>query len=308
MTARTILCAGETLWDVLPPGEFIGGAPFNVASHCARLGARALIVTRLGKDERGRRALDQAKANGLDLSLLQIDPRLPTGVARAVLDVAGSASYEFLRPAAWDALTATPAALAAAAAADAFVYGTLGQRDPRSREAIGQLARAARWRVFDPNLRAPHIERILCEAGLRDAGLVKVNEAECALFAEWFGGEATPEGLWSTLSRHFAVQALCVTLGAAGSRLYWRGAWYAQGSVPTAVADTVGAGDAFLAMLVCELLGGSDAPTGLARAARLASYVASQSGAVPAYEAARFRSSSVHAQQVMLAADQPVPR
>jgi fructokinase len=288
MTARTIFCAGETLWDVLPQGEFIGGAPFNVASHCARLGARALLLTRLGKDERGRRALDQARANGLDLSLLQIDPRLPTGEARAVLDAAGSASYEFLRPAAWDALTATPAALAAAAAADAFVFGTLGQRDPRSREAIGQLARAARWRVFDPNLRAPHIERSLCESGLRDAGLVKLNEEECVMFADWFGGAATPEAMWQTLAPRFGVQALCVTLGAAGSRLQWHGQWYAQGSVPTMIADTVGAGDAFLAMLVCELLGGSDAPTSLARAARLASFVASQSGAVPAYEATPF--------------------
>ena len=290
MTPPTILCAGETLWDVLPAGEFIGGAPFNVAAHCARLGARALLVSRIGKDERGRRALESARALGMDLSLLQIDPRLPSGVARAALGADGSAHYEFPAPAAWDALTATPAALAAAASADALVHGTLGQRDPRSREAIGQLARAARWRVFDPNLRAPHIERSLCEAGLRGAGLVKLNEEECRLFAQWFGGASTPESLWTTLSSRFAVQALCVTLGAAGSRLHWRGQWYAQGSLPTTVADTVGAGDAFLAMLVCELLAGSAAPTALARAARLASFVASQSGAVPAYEAARFRS------------------
>ncbi len=289
MSRPTILCAGETLWDVLPAGEFIGGAPFNVAAHCARLGARVLLVSRLGKDERGRRALECARGYGIDLSLLQIDPRLPSGVARAVLAADGSAHYEFPGPAAWDALTATPAALGAAASADALVFGTLGQRDPRSREALGQLARAARWRAFDPNLRAPHIERSLCEAGLHGAGLVKLNEAESRLFAEWFGGTATPEGLWTTLSSRFAVQALCVTLGPAGSRLHWQGQWYAQGALPTTVADTVGAGDAFLAMLVCELLGGSAAPAALARAARLASFVASQSGAVPGYKAARFR-------------------
>jgi fructokinase len=289
MSPPSIMCAGEALWDVLPAGEFIGGAPFNVASHCARLGARALLVTRFGKDERGRRALDSARSNAIDLSLVQIDPRLPTGEARAVLGADGSAHYEFLTPAAWDALTATPAALAAAASADALVHGTLGQRDPRSREALGQLARAARWRVFDPNLRAPHIERALCEAGLRGAGLVKLNEEECLLCAEWFGGTATPQDLWTTLASRFGVQALCVTLGAAGSRLHWRGQWYAQGAVPTAVADTVGAGDAFLAMLVCELLGGRDASIALERAARLASFVASQSGAVPAYAADQFR-------------------
>jgi fructokinase len=297
MNQPTILCAGETLWDVLPAGEFIGGAPFNVASHCARLGARALLVSRLGKDERGRRALECAKGNGMDLSLLQIDARLPTGAARAVLAADGSAHYEFLSPAAWDALTATPAALAAAAAADAMVYGTLGQRDPRSREAIGQLARAARWRVFDPNLRTPHVDRALCEAGLRAAGLVKLNEEECALFAGWFGGAATPEALWQTLAQRFGVQSLCVTLGAAGARLHWQGQWHAQDAVPVAVADTVGAGDAFLAMLVCELLGGRDASAALAHAAQLAAFVASQAGAVPAYEAARFRSSPAHARK-----------
>ena len=291
MSMPTIVCAGEALWDVLPAGEFIGGAPFNVASHCARLGAHALLVARFGNDERGRRALDSARGNGIDLSLVQIDPRLPSGEARAVLAADGSAHYEFLSPAAWDALTATPAALAAAAAADALVHGTLGQRDPRSREALGQLARAARWRVFDPNLRAPHIERALCEVGLRGAGLVKLNEEECRLFAEWFGGAPTPEGLWTTLATRFGVQALCVTLGGAGSRLHWRGQWYAQGAVPTTIADTVGAGDAFLAMLVCELLGGRDAPIALERAAHLASFVASQSGAVPLYEAAQFRGS-----------------
>jgi len=85
------------------------------------------------------------------------------------------------------------------------------------------------------------------------------------------------------------VQALCVTLGAAGSRLHWQGQWYAQGALSTVVADTVGAGDSFLAMLVCELLVGRDAPTALRRAAQLASFVASQSGAVPAYAADRFR-------------------
>lgn len=290
MIKPTILCAGETLWDVLPTGEFIGGAPFNVAGHAARLGARALLAARLGKDLRGRRALERAKTLGIDLSLVQIDPKLPTGEARAVLDASGSAHYEFLSPAAWDALAITPALLDAARKADAFVYGTLGQRDARARAAIWQLAAAARWRVFDPNLRAPHISREWCEAGLAGAALVKINEEECRVFAEWFGGSATPEALWATLSARFRIGALCITLGAAGSRLNWHGRWYQQPAIATQIADTVGAGDAFLAMLVCELLGGSETSLALARAARLAAFVASQSGAVPTYDAARFSS------------------
>jgi fructokinase len=238
------------------------------------------------------RAVDKGIARGLsvDLSLLQIDPQLPTGEARAVLDASGSAHYQFLNPAAWDALAITPALLSAAAAADAFIYGTLGQRDARARATITQLTAAARWRVFDPNLRAPHIERALCEAGLQDAGLVKINEDECREFAAWFGSAATPEALWATLAQRFRIGALCVTLGSEGSRLHWQGQWFVQPAVPTAVADTVGAGDSFLAMLVCELLGGSAPTLSLARAARLASFVASRPGAVPDYAADSFRS------------------
>ena len=289
MKRPTILCAGEMLWDLLPAGDFIGGAPFNVAAHAARLGARALLATRVGSDRRGRLALERGRSFGIDLSLVQIDATLPTGEARVLLDAPGLAHFEFLTPAAWDALELTPGLRRAVAAADAFLYGTLGQRDARARATIGELAAATRWRVFDPNLRAPHVDRDGCAAGLAGAGLVKINEEECRVLAGWFGGEATPEALWTTLAKLFRIQALCVTLGAAGSRLHWQGRWYGQGAVPTSIADTVGAGDSFLAMLVCELLAGSDPPTSLHRAAQLASYVASQSGAVPDYDAARFR-------------------
>jgi len=289
MYQPAILCVGETLWDLLPGGEFIGGAAFNVAAHAARLGARARLVTRVGDDERGRRALAAAAALGIDATLVQSDAQLATGEAHAVLDASGSARYEFLTPAAWDALVATPQLLRAAAECDAFVYGTLGQRDERSHAAIVQVAAAARWRVFDPNLRAPHISRELCEAGMRGAALVKINEDECRLFAQWYGADCTPEALWDVLSARFAPGALCVTLGAAGSRLRWQGHWHHQDSFPVQVADTVGAGDSFLAMLVCELLRGSDAPVAMERAARLAAFVASQAGAVPAYDGERFR-------------------
>ncbi|MDE2251283.1 MAG: carbohydrate kinase, partial [Gammaproteobacteria bacterium] len=225
----------------------------------------------------------------IDTSLVQLDAALPTGEARATLDATGSARYEFLTPAAWDALVATPELLGAASSCDAFVYGTLGQRDPRARASITQLAAAARWRAFDLNLRAPHVSRELCEAGLRGAALVKINEEELRLLSQWYGCEGTPEALWEALAPRFAPGALCVTLGATGSQLNWQGRWYRQAATPVEVVDTVGAGDSFLALLVCELLRGSDAPAALARAGRLASFVASQPGAVPAYDGALFR-------------------
>jgi fructokinase len=283
-----IVCAGEALWDVLPHGEFIGGAPYNVACHAARLGARAMLLTRIGDDARGERLLSLARENHVDTSLVQHDPDLATGEARAVFDASGSARYEFLTPAAWDALVASPAALAAVSAADAFVHGTLGCRDPHAREAIAQLGTVARWRVFDPNLRAPFYSRELVEAGLHGAGLLKVNEEECALLADWYGTAATPEALQPELARRFGVRALCVTLGPEGAQLHWEGQWHTQPGIETQVADTVGAGDSFLAMLLTALLTGASPAEALERAARLASFVASQPGAVPDYEAARF--------------------
>lgn len=284
-----IVCAGEALWDVLPRGEFMGGAPFNVACHLARLGARARLLARLGDDERGERALALARANDVDVSLVQRDATLATGEARAVLDASGSARYEFLTPAAWDAIEATPDALAAVAAADCFVHGTLGGRDARSREAIARLAAAARWRAFDPNLRPPFYTRELVEAGLQGAQFVKLNEEECALLAGWYGVEPTPVALQPELARRFGVGALCVTLGPEGAELHWQGRWHVQRGIPTEVADTVGAGDSFLAMLLRELLSGIAPDVALLRAARLASFVASRPGAVPEYDAARFR-------------------
>ncbi len=285
-----IVCAGEALWDVLPRGEFMGGAPFNVACHLARLGARARLLTRLGNDERGARALALARASGVDVSLMQQDAALATGEARAVLDAGGSAHYEFLTPAAWDAIEATPDALAAVAAADAFVHGTLGCRDARSREAIARLAAAARWRAFDPNLRPPFYTRELVEAGLQGAQLVKVNEDECALLAGWYGVAPTPVALQPELARRFGIGALCVTLGPEGAQLHWQGRWHAQPGIPTEVADTVGAGDSFLAMLLRELLAGTAPDAALLRAARLASFVASRPGALPGYDARDFAS------------------
>lgn len=280
-----VVCVGETLWDVLPRGRFIGGAPFNVAAHLARLGLRASLITRLGSDAPGRDAASAAASHGVDISALQFDDWLPTGEARAVLDVSGSASYSFLSPAAWDAIEALPAALALARASDALVFGTLGQRAAASSAAILNLARVARFRVFDPNLRAPYIDRALTLRSLSLAHLVKLNEDECAIFGEWLGCAADPHALQRALERGYGVSSLCITRGAAGALWFRDGVWLEQSAFPCSVVDTVGAGDSFLAMLLGESLRGANPARALRRAAQLASLVASRPGAVPDYDA-----------------------
>lgn len=288
MKAPIFLCAGETLWDVLPAGRFLGGAPFNVAAHAARLGVRAVLLTRVGDDASGQEARDCAVRLGIDTCLVQADATLPTGEARATLASDGSATYQFLDPCAWDALEADTAALDLAARADVVVYGTLVQRHPASRAALTRLLQVSRFRVYDPNLRAPHIDAHCALSCLHGAHLVKLNEDECVIFAGWLGCTATPEDLQQVMTGRFGVQSLCITRGDQGALLWHHDQWYREPAVPVIVADTVGAGDSFLAMLLVSLLAGVEPQRSLQRASALASRVASLPGAVPDYDAATF--------------------
>lgn len=289
-SAPSVVCVGETLWDVLPRGRFLGGAPLNVAAHLARQGVSASLVTRVGDDEPGRQAIAAARAYGVDASTIQVDLSHPTGEARAVLDASGSASYSFLSPAAWDFIDAGPAARAAVAAADALVFGTLAQRAPASAASIRALVEGARSSrrclcVFDPNLRAPHIDRDLTLTSLRLADFVKLNEDECALLGAWLGCGADPAELQRALQGGYGVAALCITRGADGALLWQDGAWHEQPAFPCTVVDTVGAGDSFLAMLLAQRLRGAPPAVALRAAARLASRVAGKPGAVPELDA-----------------------
>jgi fructokinase len=283
-----LLCVGEMLWDVLPEGEFLGGAPLNVALHARRLGLDTQLVSRLGDDDRGRRAFDRVRALGLTGDLIQIDPTYPTGIAAATLGADGSASYQFPFPCAWDAIEAAPAALAAARGAT-LVYGTLAQRSETTRRSLAQLLDVAAWRVFDANLRAPHDDATVTLESLERAHLVKLNEHEVVTLAGWLDVRADADVLFDRLRSQFGTRSLCVTEGERGARLWHEGVRIVQAAVPTVVADTIGAGDSFLAMLLAELLSGESAAGAMQRAARLAAFVASQPGASPDYRAADFR-------------------
>ncbi len=288
MIDAPVLCVGETLWDVLPSGEFLGGAPLNVAGHLTRLGTPVVLLSRVGNDARGQRARERMLALGMDTTQVQVDPEFPTGEARAVLDASGSAAYQFLRPAAWDRIEASAQVLEIARAAPAMVFGTLGQRSASTRDVIQRLLRTSRWRILDINLRAPHDDRDTALASLALADFVKLNEDEVNVIARWLEVAPDPDALRRVLGERYGIRSLCITRGAGAATLWHEGQWVEQAAYPTVVADTVGAGDSFLAMLLCELLRGSPAGVAMDRAARLAAFVASRSGAIPDYPAGEF--------------------
>ena len=287
--APLVACFGEILWDVLPRGTFLGGAPLNVAAHLARLGCRTELISRLGPDVRGLDAYARVRDLGVGMRMLQQDVALPTGEARAVLAADGSASYEFETPAAWDAITFDEVAAQVLPAASALVYGTLAQRDARSRAALTQCLALADYRVFDVNLRVPHHDARVTVASLREADFVKLNEEECAIVGAWLGTSSEPEALRAAIDRLRASRSrhalqLCITRGGDGALLWAEGQWHAGAAVPVKVVDTVGAGDSFLAMLLSQRLRRVEPPLALERAAALGGFVASRAGAVPDYD------------------------
>lgn len=285
-TAVDVVCVGELLWDSLPEGLFLGGAPFNVAAHLAALGVRSAIATRVGVDRLGEEAVRRADAAGVDTTLVQRDAELPTGFVRVEIGPEGDARYEILAPAAWDAFTATDVTHRRCAAARMLVFGTLAQRDERAREAIRRLCDLPLTRVLDVNLRPPHDDPEIVEESLRLANVVKCNEEELRRIDRWGGGGNDDiEPAARTLAERFGSDTVCVTRGAGGAALLHDSVWSEHRGFPVNLVDPVGAGDAFLAGLLHAMLQGQPAAAMLDQANLLGAFVASKRGAIPAHDA-----------------------
>jgi fructokinase len=282
MPSSEILCVGEVLWDALPEGLFLGGAPFNVACHLRAAGVPATMVSRVGDDRLGEEVVRRAERYGVGVDLIQVDPSLPTGFVRVAVDDAGNPAYEILAPAAWDAIATTEALLRRAEEARAIVFGSLAQRHATSRATIERLWRSPATMVLDVNLRPPYDDREIVRRSLQRADVVKLSVPELAQVAEWFGLRGDERSLMSALAERFECPVVCVTRGSGGAALWHDGAWTEHPGFEVEVRDTVGAGDAFLAVLLAGLLAGGSDTSLLQHANLIGAYVATQHGAVPA--------------------------
>lgn len=288
---KLIVGLGEVLWDLLPAGKQLGGAPANFTVMSARLGNRGVIASRVGRDPLGEAARAYLHALPADLEYLQTDEEQPTGSVSVTLRD-GHAEYVFHQPVAWDFLAATSQWLDLAGRADAVCFGTLAQRHDVSRAAIHSFLAATREgcvRVFDVNLRKPFYGAQVLTDSLQRATLLKLNEIEMPIVMSRLGlAENSVQDESSLLQsarmllERFPLKLVCITMGSQGSLLVTREAQHRHHGIATVVADTVGAGDAFTAALVCLYLRG--APLAVLNEAgnRWGSWVASQSGAMPA--------------------------
>ncbi len=294
-----VLCYGEILWDCLPQGRHLGGAPFNVAYHLKQLGHEPVVVSAVGADELGRETLALVQARGISTRFIAQHTDLPTGTVIVQLDAAGNASYTFTDPAAWDRIPvqkAIPTNAEGGEVLAAIVFGSLALRHEFNREKLRQLlALPGPLKVFDVNLRPPMRDRELILALARHADVLKVNEHELLELTNPNSTSAQPTtsillNRLVTLAQLTGVNSICVTRGSEGALWLHEGKTFAAPSPPTQVRDTIGAGDAFTAALVRGILSGAaqTSPEAvLQRACALGSFVASRDGAQPDYDAAK---------------------
>ncbi len=279
-----IVGIGEVLWDLLPGGRQLGGAPANFTYHATALGADTRLVSRVGQDELGRETLERLGKLGVSTECVEIDEQLPTGSVGVTVSAGGQPHYEIFENVAWDAIRGESAARRAVAAADAVCFGSLAQRSAISRTAIQALvgkAPGSALRIFDINLRQHYHSPAVIEQSLLLANVLKVNDAELPRLVEWFALTGDVRAQIQQLAARFALRAVALTRGDAGSLLFADGRWSEHPGVSATVVDTIGAGDSFTAAMTLGLLKSWELDRINDQANRLAAFVCSQAGATP---------------------------
>ena len=284
MKKPLVVGIGELLWDLLPSGRQLGGAPANFAWFASALGARSCIVSAVGRDREGRDILSRLKKMGLSRRYIARDSARPTGLVAVALDRDGKPEYDIRRNAAWDFIRMTPELRALAGRADAVCFGSLAQRSPASRAAIRCFLShvpARALRVFDINLRQSFYSRATVEALLGLANIFKLNDEELVTVARMLRLRGGEQEVAASLMRRFRLEAVSLTRGSRGAVLYCREGAFEAAALAPRVVDTVGAGDSFAAAIVMGFLNGAGRQATVESANRLAAFVCGQRGATP---------------------------
>ena len=282
MSKNLIVGIGEILWDMLPSGKALGGAPANFAYHVKRLGMEGLAVSAIGHDVLGEEIVDTLEAHALPYHLDRVD--YPTGTVQVSLDAKGVPQYEIKKGVAWDNIPYSKELAAIAAECRAVCFGSLAQRSPVSRKTIGWFLDAVPedcLKVFDINLRQNYYGKTVLQDSFRRCDILKINDEEICIVADLFGLEGDDTTVCRRLIARYGLRLVILTRGASGSIIITAEEVIPQAAGECVVVDTVGAGDAFTAAFVVAYLRGDT----LAEAQRLSSdtaaYVCSCKGAMP---------------------------
>lgn len=285
MNRRTIVGLGEVLWDLLPGGASLGGAPANFAYITGLLGDEGIVASRVGCDPLGTEALERMRELGLSTDYMQNDSEHSTGTVNVEIDGQGQARFEIADPVAWDFLEWTADWQRLAEKTDAVCFGSLAQRSKRSRVTIRNFLNATSAhavKVFDVNLRQSYYSREIVSQSITLANIVKLNDEELPKIMALNGWPHKDEiSSAKTLLKSFDLKLICITRGGRGSLLAQKNQIHEHPGLHVKVVDTVGSGDAFTAALMHEYFNGSSLDKMNDTANRVGAWVASQQGGMP---------------------------
>jgi fructokinase len=277
---------GEALWDVLPEGRKLGGAPANFAFHAGQFGLNSIAVSAVGKDALGDETLREFENKGLSCLM----PRVPyaTGTVQVTVDEQGVPTYDIKENVAWDNIPFTKEIEEVAKDCDAVCWGSLAQRNIVSRTTINKFLDTMphdrrRLRIFDINLRQSFYTPEVIRESLQRCNILKINDEELVTISRLFGypGLDIQNKCWLLLGK-YNLDMLVLTCGVNGSYVFTPGNMSFQTTPTVEVADTVGAGDSFTGAFCAAILKGMSVNEAHALAVRVSAYVCTQQGAMPA--------------------------
>ena len=278
-----VVSLGEALWDVLPEGKKLGGAPANFAFHAGQFGLNAIAVSALGEDKLADETIQQFDDKKLPYCLPRVP--YPTGTVQVTLDDEGVPTYDIKENVAWDNIPFNEEVLHVAENARAVCWGSLAQRNVVSRQTIYKFLDATPkdcMKIFDINLRQNfYTKDVICES-MKRCNVLKINDEELIIIGRMFGypGLDIENKCWLILGK-YDLDMLVLTCGVNGSYVFTRGSMSFQPTPKVDVADTVGAGDSFTGTFCASILEGMPVAEAHRRAVRVSAYVCTQNGAMP---------------------------
>lgn len=285
MNNKIVVGMGEALWDVLPEGKKIGGAPANFAYHVSQFGLPSCVVSAVGDDALGKEIIDNLRSKGLNL-LIDTVP-YPTGTVQVEIDQAGIPQYDIKENVAWDNIPYTEKLAELATKTRAVCFGSLAQRNIVSRETINKFLDAIPKAnnplvVFDVNLRQGFYNKdILCNS-MEHCNILKINDEELVTVSRMFGypGIDLQDKCWILLGK-YNLRMLILTCGINGSYVFTPGKVSFQPTPRVDVADTVGAGDSFTGTFIASILKGKSVEEAHRIAVQTSAFVCTKKGAMP---------------------------
>ncbi len=283
MKDGVVVGIGEALWDVLPSGKQLGGAPANFAYHVSEMGVPSCVVSAIGNDALGDELQDLLNSKQVDGIVARVEQ--PTGTVQVTLNEKGVPQYEIVENVAWDNIPCTEQMLQLAKRCRAVCFGSLAQRNEVSHRAINTFLDAlmpGAMVVFDINLRQHFYDKELLADSMKRCNVLKINDEELLVVADLFGYDnCEAEEVCQKLMKDYDIEIVILTCGEQGSYVFGKEEKNFESTPKVVVADTVGAGDSFTAAFVAMMIKGHSLIEAHKKAVEVSAYVCTQHGAMP---------------------------